>query len=93
MMSKSWAPVLRALAESANPHDFSCNMVERALGSAARKAYEQLYELASVRSPDGPWYEAPANARDLWSLMPEDVARQRAVMLDFAAAMAETGDL
>ena len=59
-------------------HCFTCNAVSKALGWDAERAYRAAYDTQS-------------NEHDLWRQ--PDCPSIRVLMLCFAAAMAETGDL
>lgn len=60
---------------------YSCNAVLMELGGQVAKAYAEAFELYCV------------NASELWSMEPAQRDDLRVMLLCFAAAMAETGDL
>ena len=80
---------LRSLArafEQGTKEGFTCLHVEDALGADVRRAYEQAYEFGTI-------CVTSENDHELWSM--DDLTRRerRILLLCFAAAMAETGDL
>lgn len=82
---KEWAEGFRELAKAAEDRggmDFTCNRVLFKLGREAEAAYKALYEFDR-----GEW----GNEFELWDL--PDQANVRVLMLCFAAALAEAGDL
>lgn len=61
---------------------FTCNAVESFVGEELRQSYEQAFGFDKEKN---------RNERELWKS--RHVTDLRALMLCFAAAMAETGDL
>ena len=88
---KTDAQVLRELArdyeQGVQYCSFSCINVEEALGADVRHAYEQAFGFGTVGT-------TTANDKELWETEDQQSLRDRRILLlCFAAAMAETGDL
>lgn len=94
---RSWAPKLIELgwtyeADKREHTQFSCLLVRSSIGEAAEAAYAAVFNLDETKVEE-PLYLTP-ELRELWETMTDQERReQRCMMLYFAAAMAETGDL
>jgi hypothetical protein len=69
---------------SANEMLYTCNAIESILGLDVREAYKETFGLRNIGEPQG-------NEQRLWNA--RNAQDLRVLMLSFAAAMAETGDL
>jgi hypothetical protein len=67
---------------------YSCNSIYFALGEEKANAYGDAFEFGLL-----PWAEVPANSSELWTMSEEELNNMRVLLLCFAAALAETGDL
>jgi hypothetical protein len=87
MTKKALAQALRNLArdyEQGRRSSFTCNAIKHGLGM-----YEASLAYAATFGFDG----STDNDRTLWDQYDDEVLDDRIMLLCFAAAMAETGDL